>query len=145
MEHCWREDTVDIVSKTRILQQYIEDAGGFEGEGGVPVVRGATGHMPAVAGATRRKLGRSGGAGMPIPGDVDGSRDDDDEGGIWVCRRAGRGDGMDAAGWCGVATAGAGVRVVPRGKGVGGHRDASGTDGMGDNMLVNKNRGVSKV
>jgi hypothetical protein len=34
MEHCWREDTVDIVSKTRILQQYIEDAGGFEGEGG---------------------------------------------------------------------------------------------------------------
>jgi hypothetical protein len=34
MEHCWREDTVEIVSKTRILQQYIQAAGGFQGEDG---------------------------------------------------------------------------------------------------------------
>jgi hypothetical protein len=34
MEHCRREDTVELVSKTRILQQYIQDTGGFQGKDG---------------------------------------------------------------------------------------------------------------
>jgi hypothetical protein len=34
MEHCRREDTVELVSKTRVLQQHIQDAGGFQGKDG---------------------------------------------------------------------------------------------------------------
>jgi hypothetical protein len=36
MEDCWREDTVDIVKTTRVMQRHIEARGGFAGREGCP-------------------------------------------------------------------------------------------------------------
>jgi hypothetical protein len=145
MEYCWREDTVDIVSKTRILQQYIEDAGGFEGDGGCRWCG-----VPRVI--CQRWQARPGGSWEEVAGQACQYR-----GTLTAAVMTMMKEGYGCVEGRAVATEWMrrdGVELQPRDEVFGCFRGARVWEGIGlqvarmvwvFNMLVNKNRGVGKM
>jgi hypothetical protein len=145
MEHCWREDTVDIVSKARILQQHIEDAGGFRGEGGCRWC----GVPRAIC---QRWQARPGGSWEEVAGQACQYR-----GTLTAAVMTMMKEGYGCHEGRAVATEWMrrdGVELQPRDEVFGWFRGARVWEGIGMqvarmvwvfNMLVNKNRGVGKV